>query len=876
MNNPSIQMDEEESDQSNKEKAVKNNNDNIVTMALEDAPKDVGKAPAAAASNDTSGINSTADNSVISSSNNATEKDEQQELQKKKKEERTAKKNLNEATLKALENYLKTGDFLNEPLEYEEVAAFNLKIHRYTEERTRMRQGLLFPDEAVKAENAEELLYNRVYQEEEFHAVGNEFFKNVLSDAHDMAGPSFIIHNKTCNWLKRAAGMNRNYDPYGQSKHQQLSLSDDSDDDGDTVVGDESSGAPRRVTRTRIRQSRRKRRQEKLEKETVGLRLLSEVAKELEKGQSKRFKAIEQKMRQERAIGLGDEPSTATDMIVEEEDDGDVGMRDADIPQIIGEEDSDQHQRVPKIKRLFPNLEPLDLFQLGPVNKFKDPIALAMLEWDELDRKNQVTPETCPDQPPVKEVPPEVATLGLELRPPRLELYERPLIYRGLQDSEQSPVTYPTSMYEASVKALTRALQKSKSRKWAIHEFFYSDIDREWYRKKDIVEDLVKLGFPVSCTTRMTRAEWSLVRRKIRKRPRLFCKRFILDQIKQRNQHRSLVRQLQQDPEIKEISSIAVGTTVTAYNKQYQTIRKGKIVLFDPKKFEYLVQFDTPEYGCELCPDSDVALVESPNCRSAVPPLYEKHEEFNRPLDDGTSELVLEGADEADPVTKQEMEREVLVTTLAVIKEAFDRKRTILRGLELTGESSHPKRQRYIDWLLSNLDRVNQSLRSALLHLQVMYGSAYATPPSLKAFQLYEAEQKRLPNKIPDDDSLKEWLDSLDATTEKLGDVVVQNSDGNNSPSTLPQNFSSCFNLLLLANHLTSSQGKSMSAEALDGALQVALDKFAHSSLPSTTETILVGRKLEQESRIEDAMKELGDAVGMLRAEATYYEALSK
>ena len=221
--------------------------------------------------------------------------DEQEE-----KERRTAKKNLNEPTLNALETCLRSGDFFNEPLEYEEVAAFTLKIHRYADEKTRMRQGLLLPEnETAKADDVEERMYNQVYQEEEFHAVGNEFFKTVQNEASELAGPSFIMHNKTCNWLKRAAGLQRNYDPYNnQQPTQELGLSEESEEEGADSAAVE--GAPRRLTRTRVRMTRKKRRQEKLQKETEGLRLLADVARELKKGQTKRLAAIERQRRKER------------------------------------------------------------------------------------------------------------------------------------------------------------------------------------------------------------------------------------------------------------------------------------------------------------------------------------------------------------------------------------------------------------------------------------------------------------------------------------------------------------------------------------------------------------------------------------------------
>jgi hypothetical protein len=801
---------------------------------------------------------------TVSSVDKVNDNNEEDAEQEKKK--RTVKKHLHEPTLKAVETYLKKGDFLNEPLEYEEVAAFNLKIHRYTDEKTRMRQGLLSTKEGSKAEDVEQMLYNQVYQEEEFHAVGNEFFKDVLTEANDMAGSSFIMHTKTTSWLKKAAGLQRNYDPFSQETPSNLPLSDDSEDEVETTVGVDTSGAPRRVTRTRVRQSRRKRRQQKLEKETEGLRLLADMARELEKGQSKRLKAIERKNRQERAALLGD--TAALDFIEGEEEQEDEEMRDADIPETAGQR---QEKSVPPntiFQRLFPNLDSMELLQLGSVNKYKDPVALGMLEWNEMDRLDRVTPKTRPLVPPPNTVvPPALNRLGLELRPRKLDLQEKSRSFEPLQGDEELPALYTSTAYDSTSETLMKALMNSANRNWAIREFFYSDIDREWHHKKDILFEIEKLGIPISSRTRLTRTEWSMIRRKIRRRPRRFSKRFIAEQIQKRNDHRRHMRQQQLDPEVLEKSTIPVGKHVTAYNKKYQTIRKGTVLLFDPMKFEYLIRFDGQEYGCEICPDSEVAALQDTSIGPGS--CVERHPEFANALEDSTAALFSDGAvNENNPMFKKEMEREVLVTVLAVVKEAFDRKRAILIALELCGESNDPKKSKYVSWLLANLDRVNSSLQSGILHLQVMYGSAYATPPSLKAKLKYEAERKILPrNDLITDVALQEWMSSLDAASAKIGKAGTPGGKQEKGPSRLQRGILDSFNLLLLTNFLTAKADPPAANKALDAALQVATDAFAEHGLPSTSETELIGQQLEQESRIEEAMKELGEAVGVLRAE---------
>ena len=120
------------------------------------------------------------------------------------------RKNLNEKTLTAIEKYLKSGAFFNDTLEYEEIAAFVSKIHRYAIERTRGRQGVLFRDGNIQngdnvkgdidpiiiteEDAAEERLYNQIYQKEDFHAVATDFSKTISEGALNTAEPNLIWH----------------------------------------------------------------------------------------------------------------------------------------------------------------------------------------------------------------------------------------------------------------------------------------------------------------------------------------------------------------------------------------------------------------------------------------------------------------------------------------------------------------------------------------------------------------------------------------------------------------------------------------------------------------------------------------------------------
>jgi hypothetical protein len=808
------------------------------------------------------------------------------------------RKNLNDPTLMAIENYLKSGKCFSDTLEYEEVAAFASKIHRYTVERTRGRQGMLFRDGTIQngdddnvkitpiisteEDVAQEYEYHQIYQREEYYAVATKFSKTVIEGARDTEEPSFALHTKTTNWLKRAAGMHRQYDPYEkddtQQKPSQPAYSDDSDEgEMEAAWGGVGAlgGSDRRLTRRSVKMTRKNRRLKRLEKETVNFRILAEVTRELAKQtKSGRTKMGKGKKRSVHAIG------DATD----DEDTERVG---GILQEIGGQYASDE---------AFPSLESTGLATIyGPCFAGDDDAEMRILDEDDKEEKE-------PHKMQGSILPPVIARLGLEFYPKSIELEERS---RTIPMKKHEHIGSGTSNERVTNRAraqkssmLRNALSNKRARRWAMNEFFYSDLDREWYRSDGFVSDLAKHGLPIDALTQLTKQEWNLVRRKLRSRPRLFSKHFIAEQLKRRNRHRALVRRLQQDSMVREFSPILPGTPVTAFDNRSHTIRRGRILLHDPKKYSYLVQFDDKEAGCVICPDFEVAVSlknQTPGAAdvaSSPPSLYEPHPDFSssKKENEHVVELVLPKGVSNNGHT-DDIERKLLINSVAVVTQAFERKKAILEALESCTDNPLESASNHCYVLLANLDRINTTLESAVPYLQVLYGRIYGSPVSNHEASKAKVEKKKLGTEIPNSKAFEELLTSLVSVSKKIGAFSTggDGNDNNNNKSnnTIAKNSSSssellrkdlsgCTSLLLLANYLaeTSSSLASSGIEkttystAIDAALKISLDRFSNDCLPPITDNLLVGKMLEQESHVEGELKDLWTAVGMLRTEA--------
>ena len=246
----------------------------------------------------------------------------------------------------------------------------------------------------------------------------------------------------------------------------------------------------------------------------------------------------------------------------------------------------------------------------------KNSISLALLDWQ---RRQMWSPnsgrrlarEDDQDISTKVAIPTQLAKCGIGYRLPPWES-----VNTASNMVEQSNYVEPPrgrhsdEIYAAWTHKLINCLNGS-TRSWAIHEFFYSDIDRAWYDANPFVKDISKLG--ILPTTKLTRREWSVVRRMIPNRPRRFSKRFIFSQLRERNKYRDMVRELQQNPDQTNHTGYAipapikVGATVTAFNKKYLILHRGTVLFYDAYSSRYLIQFERKELGTEFVSDTQVS-----------------------------------------------------------------------------------------------------------------------------------------------------------------------------------------------------------------------------------------------------------------------------
>jgi DIRP len=302
-------------------------------------------------------------------------------------------------------------------------------------------------------------------------------------------------------------------------------------------------------------------------------------------------------------------------------------------------------------------------------------------------------------------------------------------------------------------------------------------------------DDAAKLGIPREAT--LTRGEWRAVRRHMQKRARRFSRAFIVSQLSERNKFRSTFRCIQNNPHVSNkagfgfdvYAPIRAGSMVTAYNKRFRVVQRGRVLTHDRLKSLYLVEFENKRFGYELCPDSDVALSGRPEVLIAVvngtlirgrkaedlgslmgsragpSENSRSFDNFDPTKDIDVKKLMRysridstvrssKTASKHDESAKKATlfdtiaNQEAFLTLLEVIDIARNRKGDLLTSIEDAnallvnnlpmGEiDGAPKRvlshetQEHLRWLLFNLERTDYILGSALKQLRLLYGSAY-------------------------------------------------------------------------------------------------------------------------------------------------------
>ncbi|CAB9529670.1 PHD and ring finger domains 1 [Seminavis robusta] len=422
--------------------------------------------------------------------------------------------------------------------------------------------------------------------------------------------------------------------------------------------------------------------------------------------------------------------------------------------------------------------------KLAGSRPLRGPVSLPLLDWQ---RRQMWSTRTKPkreeaDANNTMDIPDQLAKWGITHRPPPWDAVNPALGYEA-EYEEPLRRRHADDVYGLWCHKLINCLNGS-ARAWAIHEFFYSDLDRPWYSSNTFAKEVAKLG--ISPTAKLTRREWSLVRRMIRKRPLRFSRKFVLSQLKERNEFRNQIRHLQRNPDADNNTGydipapIRVGATVTAYNKRFLVLHRGTVLFHDVHTARYLIQFERPELGCQFCSDTEVASHGVPRVLTPAVPRhlcgsYYKAKAGNfvetGAMPYGTSYaslpvandvtcdiemanlmtmshqrevggIVRKPEDARTALVEKVAERETLVSLLSIIEAATGRKERLLKCMDKFncllverlpfGGGAPPNHiiseyyHSHYAWLEANLQSTNHSLDRAHSYLEVMYSGAYS------------------------------------------------------------------------------------------------------------------------------------------------------
>ncbi|CAB9499310.1 PHD and ring finger domains 1 [Seminavis robusta] len=451
--------------------------------------------------------------------------------------------------------------------------------------------------------------------------------------------------------------------------------------------------------------------------------------------------------------------------------------------------------------------------KLAGSRPLRGPVSLPLLDWQ---RRQMWSTRTKPkreeaDANNTMDIPDQLAKWGITHRPPPWDAVNPALGYEA-EYEEPLRRRHADDVYGLWCHKLINCLNGS-ARAWAIHEFFYSDLDRPWYSSNTFAKEVAKLG--ISPTAKLTRREWSLVRRMIRKRPLRFSRKFVLSQLKERNEFRNQIRHLQRNPDADNNTGydipapIRVGATVTAYNKRFLVLHRGTVLFHDVHTARYLIQFERPELGCQFCSDTEVASHGVPRVLTPAVPRhlcgsYYKAKAGNfvetGAMPYGTSYaslpvandvtcdiemanlmtmshqrefggIVRKPEDARTALVEKVAERETLVSLLSIIEAATGRKERLLKCMDKFncllverlpfGGGAPPNHiiseyyHSHYAWLEANLQSTNHSLDRAHSYLKVMYSGAYsATSGDVKAVK---------------DDVMKRFVESCLAEEKRFG-----------------------------------------------------------------------------------------------------------
>lgn len=155
-----------------------------------------------------------------------------------------------------------------------------------------------------------------------------------------------------------------------------------------------------------------------------------------------------------------------------------------------------------------------------------------------------------------------------------------------------------------------------------IYEWFYSTIDRDYFKENEFLACLNMMGLHQTST--ITKEEWSAVRAFMGSsigRPRRFSAAFLRGEIDKLEQYRSQVRRIQRDPSnslsftqefpYQVYHPARVGDGVSAFHAPTCSLQRGLVLSLNKTESEsvaYRIQFERADLGNMIVQDTDLAI----------------------------------------------------------------------------------------------------------------------------------------------------------------------------------------------------------------------------------------------------------------------------
>ncbi|GKY91180.1 hypothetical protein MPSEU_000090700 [Mayamaea pseudoterrestris] len=688
---------------------------------------------------------------------------------------RKAPNDLDEETMRIVLAYLKDNgpkSYLND----EEITAFMVRMNRAADRQTEQHFNLL-----GQSDESDTSLFNDLLTEEEEIAIGQSYMKDIVANLKKET--DYELDPRTLGWIRRAAGLHR-------SKPESY-----------LREGLNGIGKGDRAIKTR-----RTTQQQKNQRRDKGIHLLVEALDDVEDEIGK-FEKVNVNIKRKRELSessnpdeeVAKKPRPVTSNAMHTPAANKILIAKIPFRETLPNGLSFLKSKVIRIGRLVVNGSvhdgTMDMangsmggISLRDAGKQASKVPMKRVTAKDLCLKRHLRRRTrnlsisasAFDGSETKElyhsmvlakIPPAIKAAGIEFRLPRWETINR-TYSSALNPPRQR---HSDKTYAALCMRLVRSLRKGPTRAFASREFFYSDIDREWFSRNEIREEVARLG--LSPDVKLTTSEWRVIRRRVKKNIRRFSRRFVESQLEGLRKYRARVRLVQHNAMKLALASvdfdipapIPFGTTVSVYSAKHDIILRGTVLTHETRAFSYLVLYDRKEFGSEICADYDVASHGGPanllsrsrrlgtptmsfcgsvkgtiNDALRLPPIERRIEmqeslvfdPYPSPTSGKKPNMDNTGLDTKVEAVRRVAETEAFVGLLAVIDAATRRKEALLAALEeanavvANNDNVSVQFQYAREWLKLNLLQTDQVLNAAMPKLRLMYGTLYMPTPT--------------------------------------------------------------------------------------------------------------------------------------------------